>query len=151
MPEQTYPTPGVPVKIGGRDFVLRYPASSMKQAREEFGGSITNFAIVRTIDETKIGKLLWYGTKANHPEVSVEELEDLFDYTQVEYVLTQYFKAVGISLPEKNEQSPSAVIQQLTELVTRAESLLEATRLTGSDSGPSGDTTSVSATASSGA
>jgi hypothetical protein len=140
------PTERVKVTLGdGVERTLRYPLSAMKQAREEFGGSITSVDVLKGLDETNIGKLLWYGLKTDYPELTVEQIEDLVEPTMLAYLMSQYATAMGAAMPEpKNDQSP--VDQEPTN---RAEVLTM--KSTGSLSGQSADMTSDSPTKNSGA
>jgi hypothetical protein len=155
MEPTTKPTDGVRVELGGREFTLRYPLWVLKEAKQRYGGSITSGETLAKIDIEDMSEFLLFGLKVHHPEVTVEELDRLYDPTQHEYIMRQYAKAIGRSLPEpKNDPSPTEVIQQLSDLLTRAEAIkTEVTEAmkTGSPSGPSRELTLVSATASSGA
>lgn len=157
MNEQTpKPTNGVRVNIGGTEFTLRYTLAAMKAAKSHFGGSIADGKTLSSIDVEDLGKLLWFGTLANHPDVTVDQLDALIDPTQREELLKAYMAAMGRALPDPNATgSPQDMIRQLNELLTRAEAiqtkLSEAMTSTGSSSGPSDVTTSGSPTPISGA
>lgn len=120
----------------GKERVLRYPLSALKQAREEFGASLlTNGGeALKNLDEDKLPKLIWYGLKADDPEITPDQLADLIDTRDLPYVMQQFILAYQGSLPEepKNGESPQqAEAGKVTEIST------------GSTSGPSGDTTSA--------
>lgn len=125
----------------GVERTLRYTLRAMKEAREEFGGSITSMETLRKLDETNLGKLLWYGLRADQPELTVEQIEELIEPTMFRDLMDCYTRAVSASLPEsKNEQSPAALLAEAQRLMDRAEALTKTMNQTGSDSGHSGGT-----------
>jgi hypothetical protein len=152
--DEIRPTDGVAVTLGKREFTLRYDIGAMKEAKAEFGGSITSPRVLAGIDEDKIGKLLWYGLRANHPEITVEEIDLLVDPTQMKDIMRSYAKAVNIAFAEpKNEPSPAEALEAMEKLQTllaRAETVLTSMKSISSESGRLQDTTLVSIPASSG-
>lgn len=110
---------------------LRYTLRAMKEAREEFGGSITDQSVLNRLDETTIGKLLWYGLKTDDPAITVEYIEDHIDPTMLKYLFERYAVALGAALP--NAQSPA--VEETNRAKVTAIS-------TGSTSGVSEDTAS---------
>jgi hypothetical protein len=119
---------------------LRYPLGALKEAREEFGGSVLRGDTLGALDETNVGKLIWYGLRADQPDMTVEEVESLIDWDMLPYVFEAYAKALGGSMPEKKESRPEESRAATAETETS----------TGSGSGPSLDTTLDSQNASSG-
>src|SRR5688572_7837364 len=73
MPQITRPTERVKIDLGDQVFTLRYTLRAMKEAAEEFGGSISSIEVLKTIDERNLGKLIWYGLRADQPEMTVEQ------------------------------------------------------------------------------
>jgi hypothetical protein len=73
MPLITRPTERVKIELGDppKEFTLRYTLRAMKEAAEEFGGSIASIETLQKIDEQNLGKLIWYGLRADAPEVTV--------------------------------------------------------------------------------
>jgi hypothetical protein len=136
----------------GREYVLRYTLAAMKEAREEFGGPINSQQTLEKIDETNLGKLIWYGLRADYPEMTVEDVEALIEPPMFRDIMSGYIRAVSASLPDapaKNEQSPAELLAMAQELLTRAE-ILSMKISTGSSSGALGDSTSDSQTPNSG-
>ena len=140
MAQITRPTERVKIVLADDvERTLRYTLRAMKEAAEEFGGSIASIDVLKTIDEQNLGKLIWYGLRADQPDITVEQVEDLIDPPMLPYVMQQYRAALTAAIPEapKNEQSEQPIA--------------ETTEPTGSPSGASDDTTSDSLTMTSGA
>lgn len=140
MPQIARPTSGVKITLAdGVERTLRYTLRAMREAAEEFGGSITSAETLKKLDENTLGKLIWYGLRADQPDLTVEQVEELIDPTMLRYCLGQYKLALGGALPEppKNDQSERPKT--------------ETPELTGSQSGALADTTSDSLTTTSGA
>ena len=116
----------------GIERVLRYTLRTMREAAEEFGGSITSQVVLRGMDENKLGKLLWYGLRADQPSLTVEQIEDLIEPPDVPYIMEQYWRAISASVPDQPKNGPGE--QSMTP---ETEAIP-----TGSQSGPSPDTTS---------
>lgn len=133
----------VKVTLGdGVERTLRYTVAAMKEARDEFGGSITSMEILKTIDETRIGKLLWYGLRADQPEITPEQIDNLVEPPLMPHIMGQYWAAMNASTP-KNEQGPD-VIAEMKAMMDRAEAILREAkemRSTGLLSGASDATT----------
>jgi hypothetical protein len=97
----------------GVERTLRYTLRAMREAAEEFGGSITSAETLKKLDENTLGKLIWYGLRADQPDLTVEQVEELIDPTMLRYCLGQYTLALGASAPEppKNDQSEQPTTQ----------------------------------------
>lgn len=141
MNEITKPTEGVRVELGGKEYTLRYTLAACKAAKVEFGGSILSLETLGKLDEDNVAKLFWYGLQEHHPEITVEQIEAMIEFRSLPYYMSKYYEAIKIALPDpKNEQSPTETRAKTTKP--------KGPRLIGSESGPSEDSTSVSAMAS---
>jgi len=136
MGKQT-PTDGVRVKLGDSEFTLRYPFSVLKAAKAEFGGSILKPETLHKLDEENLGKIIWYGLLAHHPEITLEYVEENIDFPTFPYFMEKFVEAVSASLPESKNAQSQAKIRTIT-------------KSTGSNSGQSESSTSDLPLASSG-
>lgn len=135
----------VKVTLGdGVERTLRYTIAAMREAREEFGGSITDMETLNGIEIEKTGKLLWYGLRADQPELTPEGVDELLEPPMLVDVMQQYRRAVSVALPEKNELGPAELLAQAAILIHRAETIAREMNQTGSPSGHSDDSTSAS-------
>jgi hypothetical protein len=140
--EEIRPTDGVRVELGGKEYTLRYTFAALKAAKKEFNGSILKQETLQKLDEENLGKIIWYGLRAHHPDVTLEYVEENVDYPTFPYFMSKFVESVTASMPEpKNEQSPE---QNQTKVIQMEKS-------TGANSGQSPDSTSDLAMASSGA
>lgn len=138
--DETRPTEGVRVTLGGREYTLRYTFAALKAAKKEFNGSILKQETLQNLDEENLGKIIWYGLRAHHPDVTLEHVEENMDFPTFPYFMSKFVEAITASLPEpKNEQSP--------ETQTKVKAIRKST---GSNSGQSEDTISTLPIASSG-
>jgi hypothetical protein len=123
----------------GIERTLRYPLSALKEAKQEFGASIMSFEALKNLNEDNIGKLVWYGLRADDPSITVEQIDALIEMPMLPYIMQQFALALGGSLPEpsKNAQASATETESKTSI--------------GSDSGQSDATTLAFQTANSGA
>lgn len=128
------------VLTDGVERTLRYPLSALKEAKQEFGASIMSVEGLKGLNEDNLGKLIWYGLRADDPSIKVEEVEALIEMPMLPYVMQQFALALGGSLPEPSKNEPAS------ETASEPASMTS----TGSDSGQSDATTSVYQTANSG-
>lgn len=151
MAENVYPTERVKLTLAdGVERTLRYNIRTMKEASEEFGGSIMKAETLNQMEVERLPKLIWYGLRADSPDLTLETIEELLEPTMVPYVMQQYLRALNIFLPDrKNEQSPDQ-IAEVKEILTRAEAILAEAKSTGSISGHSQSSNYESASDSSG-
>lgn len=135
----TRPTESVKIALSdGVERMLRYPLKALKEAKAEFGASVMSIEGLRSLNEDNLGRLIWYGLRADDPNITVEQVDALIEMPMLPYIMQQYALALGGSLPEPDPKNAGA-----------SEETAE-TRSTGSASGPSDATPSISQTASSG-
>lgn len=137
----TRPTENIKVTLAdGIERVLRYSLRTMREAAEDFGAPINSIETLKRVDESNLGKLIWYGLRKDSPDLTVEDVEDLIEPPMYVYLMEQYAKALSAGLPEPTPEKNAA---EPVEATPDGES-------TGSQSGLSPDTTSASMTATSG-
>lgn len=131
----------VRVTLGdGVERILRYTMWDLKEAREEFGGSITDVETRRKITEENIGRLLWYGLRTDQPELDADQISRLLEPPMMGHVMECFLRSVSASLPDaKNVLGPAAeMMERLEAMLMRAEAMInQAAISTGSVSGPS--------------
>lgn len=78
------PKPGLPVKIaiGDKELTLRYPLKVMKELDADHGISVLS-GLENLSKPDVFGKLLYYGVKTSHPDVSLEWIEENVDATML--------------------------------------------------------------------
>jgi len=86
------PTRGVPVDLDGETYFLRYSLKTLRQLREEFGEDVLERGEIAGDD---VAKFLWYGLRDGHPDLTVEQIEDMVDLQNLPRVIEAVVEATG--------------------------------------------------------
>lgn len=86
------PTRGTPLTLDGQTYYLRYSFATRRKMIEEFGGEE---AFKKEMTGDKLPKILWYGLATAHPDMTVEQLEELIDLKNLEEVCLTMLEAIG--------------------------------------------------------
>jgi len=91
--QDTPPTPtrGVPVELGGQQYFLRYTMATLRKIRQEMGPQ----ALAEGVGDDKLIKVLWYGFKNQHPDLTEEQVEELIDLRDLKNVVIALRQAMG--------------------------------------------------------
>lgn len=113
MPKIERPSePVILVLADGKERVLRYPLSAVKQAGQEFGASLVvdGAEALKNLDENKLPKLIWYGLRNDDKALTPDDVADLIEMRAIPYVMQQFLLAYAGPQPEtKNEQGLTLV------------------------------------------
>lgn len=84
------PTRGVPIQLD-RERHLRYSLKTLREMQEALGAS----TFATGLDQTAIGRVLWYGLRHEDPDLTVEAVEELVDLESLEDVMAAIVRATG--------------------------------------------------------
>lgn len=85
------PTRGVPITIAGRERCLRYSLKTIEEVQEKLGED----AIEKGVPVAKLAQLLWYGLKAEDPELSLDQIKDDVDLEHLHELMPAILQATG--------------------------------------------------------
>lgn len=103
----------------GVERVLRYSLASCKRLTKKFGQSMMTGAAIASLDENKLGELLYEGLrdpKGKEPAdlPTLESLDDLIDMRAIPSLMQSFMKAWAESNAPKNEESAQPIPQPET-------------------------------------
>jgi len=97
--EATAPT--VLILNDGNEYKLKYTLGTMQAMSEEFGGSFLESNVLASINETKLAKLIHYGLRKHHGNLTLEQLVELIDAEMIPYVLETFVTAFRRDHPKQ--------------------------------------------------
>lgn len=108
MSDRPTPTRGTPVELGGRTRYLRFTLKTIREMREKFGNDLD-----KGLQGDQIADLLWYGLRADDPELTLMQVEEMVDLRDLTTVVTALSKALGYAgKVETRPQMPAPAKEQ---------------------------------------
>lgn len=93
----------------GKEYDLTYPMRTLKAIKKELGISLLQGTGFGGIDEDRLPALLHYGIRENHPDVTLEHVEDYLNGSDVLYAMRCIvLAATGRDVEAKDEKNADA-------------------------------------------
>jgi hypothetical protein len=101
---KTIKNKGVNVELGGNEYVLKFDLNAFAEL-EDVAGNINDVLISLETGSIKaIRALLWAGLQSNENAPTLKEVGSMITITDIQDLSTKLNEALGISLPEADEQ-----------------------------------------------
>lgn len=105
----TYPTQTVPVNLGdGKPRELRYNLGTLRRLREQFGISVLNGDLLRSLDESRLPELLFEGLTDKTGIADADALAEMIPPAAAPYLVQQFLAAFTGQFPEPDPNAQSS-------------------------------------------
>lgn len=102
---------GIPITLAdGQERTLLFDLRAMRTFKTLTGKSLLGQFALGELTEEELAALVYCGLKRNHPELELEQIEDLITYFAIPMVMTRLAMALGAAAPqpEEGEDHPPA-------------------------------------------
>ncbi len=98
--------PQVTIKLKGAEYTLEYNNFAVKGIYKDTGYNLLSTPLDKQqMDDPDImGALLYYGLKTNHEDITQEQVDKLYTYRHMVYVMSRITSALELFLPESSKK-----------------------------------------------
>lgn len=108
MEKFTYPTETVTVDLGeAKPRELRYSLGTLRRLRTQFGISVLNGDLLRSLDESRLPELLFEGLVDKTGIADADALAEMIPPSAAPYLIQQFLQAFTGQFPTPDPNDPS--------------------------------------------